>query len=265
MGAVLIRGHVMELQNQTALVTGGGSGIGRAVALALADAGAFLIVTGRDGSRLAQVVTQIKATGGDARAIPADIGDLDSLRRLVEESGQVDILVNNAGVYPFAPTLEQRVDDFDQMFDTNVRGPFFLTAALAAKTVTKGAGTIINVTSTAGLRGLRDAAAYGATKAVLDSLTRAWAAELGGSGVRVNSVAPGTIRTDHALKARGETDYEAAGRTGNPLGRLGRPNDVADAVLFLASPHADYITGVTLPVDGGPPPGADQWEPRSRT
>jgi NAD(P)-dependent dehydrogenase (short-subunit alcohol dehydrogenase family) len=247
----LIKDSVMELQNQTALVTGGGSGIGRAAALVLAGAGAFVIVAGRNADRLAEVVAEIKAAGGEARGICADMGDLDSLRRLVEEAGEVDILVNNAGIYPFGPTLQQGVEEFDQMFGTNVRGPFFLTAALAVRMVAKGSGTVINVSSTAGLRGFPGAAAYGATKAALDSLTRAWAAEFGGSGVRVNSVAPGTIRTDNALKTRGEKEFEEAGRRSNPLGRLGRPDEVAEAILFLASPRSSYITGVTLPVDGG--------------
>jgi NAD(P)-dependent dehydrogenase (short-subunit alcohol dehydrogenase family) len=241
----------MELQKQTALVTGGGSGIGRAAALVLAGAGAFVIVAGRNADRLAKVVAEIKAAGGEARGISADMGDLDSLQRLVEEAGEVDILVNNAGIYPFGPTQQQGVEGFDQMFGTNVRGPFFLTAALTVKMVAKGSGTVINVSSTASLRGFPGAAAYGATKAALDSLTRAWAAEFGGSGVRVNSVAPGTIRTDNALKTRGEKEFEEVGRRSNPLGRLGRPDEVAEAILFLASPRSSYITGVTLPVDGG--------------
>lgn len=241
----------MELQNQTALVTGGGSGIGRAAALALAREGAFVIVAGRNVDRLAEVVAEIKATGGEARGIPADISDPDSLQLLAEEAGEVDILVNNAGIYPFAPTLEQAVGEFDLMFATNVRGPFFLTAALAAKMVAKGSGAIVNVSSTAGLRGFPGAAAYGATKAALDSLTRAWATEFGGSGVRVNSVAPGTIRTEEALKTRGENEFEEMGRRSNPLGRLGRPDEIAEAIVYLASPRSSYITGVTLLVDGG--------------
>jgi NAD(P)-dependent dehydrogenase (short-subunit alcohol dehydrogenase family) len=248
---VLIKDCVMELQNQTALVTGGGSGIGRAAALALAREGAFVIVAGRNADRLAEVVAEIKAAGGEARDIAADISDLGSLQRLAEEAGEVDILVNNAGVYPFALAMKQGLEEFDRMFNTNVRGPFFLTAALAVKMVAKGSGTVINVSSTAGLRGFPGAAAYGATKAALDSFTRAWAAELGGSGVRVNSVAPGTIRTDNALKTRGEKEFEEVGRRSNPLGRLGRPDEIAEVILFLASPRSSYITGVTLPVDGG--------------
>lgn len=241
----------MELQHQTALVTGGGSGIGRATALALAREGAFVIVTGRRTDHLADVVNQIEACGGKARAIPADISDLDSLQRLAEQAGEVDILINNAGVFPFAPTPTQDPEVFEHLLDTNVRGPFFLTAALVGKMAAKGSGVIINVSSTAGLRGFPDAAAYGATKAALDALTRAWAVEFGGSGVRVNSVAPGATRTGQALKARGEKEFEQWGRTGNPLGRLGEPGEIAEAIVFLASPRAGYITGVTLPVDGG--------------
>lgn len=163
----------------------------------------------------------------------------------------MDILVNNAGVFPFARTLEQGLEDFERLFDTNVRGPFFLTAAVAAKMVAKGWGTIINVSSIAGLRGLPDAAAYGATKAALDSFTRAWAVEFGGSGIRVNSVAPGNVRTDRALKTLGEEEFEEWARTSNPLGRPARPSEIAEAIVFLASPRSSYITGVTLPVDGG--------------
>ncbi|MFL6056375.1 MAG: SDR family NAD(P)-dependent oxidoreductase [Actinoallomurus sp.] len=241
----------MELLDQIALVTGGGSGIGRDTALALAREGAFVIVAGRNADRLAEVVAAIEASGGKARAVPADVSDIDSLRRLAEEAGEVDILVNNAGVFPFAPALKQGLDDFEQMFNTNVRGPFFLTAALAAKMVAKNSGSIINVSSIAGLQGLPNAAAYGATKAALDSLTRGWAAEFGGSGVRVNSVAPGNTRTENVLKALGEEEFEEWGRTSNPLGRLGRPSEIAEAIVFLASPRSSYITGVTLPVDGG--------------
>jgi NAD(P)-dependent dehydrogenase (short-subunit alcohol dehydrogenase family) len=241
----------MELRHQTALITGGGSGIGRAAARTFAREGAYVIVTGRDTGHLAEVVQQIEADDGSARAIPADISDLHSLQHLAAEAGDVDILVNNAGIFPFASTVRQGPEEFEELFNTNVRGPFFLTAALVERMAAKRSGVIVNVTSTAGLRGFPDAAAYGATKAALESLTRAWAAELGGSGIRVNSVAPGTIRTDRALKARGEREFEQWGRTGNPLGRLGRPDEIAEAILFLASPRAGYITGVTLPVDGG--------------
>ncbi|MEW1846294.1 SDR family oxidoreductase [Nonomuraea angiospora] len=241
----------MELQNQTALVTGGGSGIGRATALVLAREGAFVIVAGRSAGHLAETVAEIEAAGGRARAVPTDLNDLDALRRLADGAGDVDILVNNAGVYPFMPTPKQDLESFMQVFDTNVRGPFFLTAALAPKMGARGSGSIVNVSSIAALQGIRDAAAYGATKAALDALTRSWAAEFGDRGVRVNSVAPGNTRTDNVVKALGEEMFEEWGRTGNPLGRLGRPEEVAEAILFLASPRSSYITGVTLPVDGG--------------
>lgn len=241
----------MEFQDKTALVTGAGSGIGRETALALAREGASVVLAGRTAGRLAEVVARVEAAGGKARAVPADLSDVDSLRRLAEAAGDVDILVNNAGVFPFAPTLEQGLATFEELFDTNVRGPFFLTAALVPQMVARGSGSVVNVSSIAGLQGLPDTAVYGATKAALDSLTRAWASEFGGSGVRVNSVAPGNTRTDNVVKMLGEESFEEWGRTSNTLGRLGHPSEIAEVILFLASSRSSYINGVTLPVDGG--------------
>ncbi|MCW2917734.1 MAG: family NAD(P)-dependent oxidoreductase [Actinomycetia bacterium] len=240
----------MELQNQTALVTGGASGIGRETALLLAREGALVIISGRNAAKGAEAVAEIEAAGGKARFITADLSDLASVARLAEDAGEVDILVNNAGAFPFAPALEQGLDTFQELFDTNVRGPFFLTSALAGKMVAKGSGSIINVTTIAGLRGMPDTAAYGATKAAVDSFTRTWAAEFGGRGVRVNAIAPGHTKTENVTSMIGEEEFEEAGAA-TPLARLGRPREIAEAILFLASPRSSYITGVTLAVDGG--------------
>jgi NAD(P)-dependent dehydrogenase (short-subunit alcohol dehydrogenase family) len=238
----------VDLDQQRALVTGATSGIGRAVALKLAEAGAEVIVAGRDGRRGAETVEAIEAEGGRATFIAADLNDLDSVNNLAEQAGEVDILVNNAGIYPFAPTHEVEVDDFDETFDTNVRGPFFLTAALAPKMAARGGGAIVNVSTMVAHFGLPGASAYGASKAALVSLTQTWAAEYGPQGVRVNAVSAGTTRTE-GTAGMGD-DLDALAST-SPLGRPAAPDEIAEAIVFLASSRSSYINGAVLPADGG--------------
>jgi NAD(P)-dependent dehydrogenase (short-subunit alcohol dehydrogenase family) len=234
------------LGGQRALVTGATSGIGRAVALQLARDGAEVLVHGRDAARGADTVEEITASGGKASFVTADLGDAADVQRL-SDVGDVDILINNAGMALFAPTGELDVDTFDKMFASNVRAPFFLVAALAPGMAARGHGSIISVSSMAGKIGLVGGAAYGATKASLAAMTRAWAAEFSPSGVRVNAIAPGPVYTPsptgpELIKALGET---------TPMHRASQPEEIADVVAFLASPRASYITGATVAVDGG--------------
>lgn len=240
----------MQFENQTALVTGSTSGIGREAALLLAEQGASVIVSGRNATKGAETVAAIEAAGGKAAFVAVDLSDLESVHRLAEQAGDVDVLVNNAGAFPFARTLEQGLEAFTTLLDTNVRGTFFLTQALVSKMAARGHGSVVNVTTIAGLSGVQGTAVYGASKAAVDSFTRTWAVEFGGSGVRFNAVAPGHTRTDNVVDMIGEEDFEALGAR-VPLARLASAREIAEAVVFLASPRASYITGVTLPVDGG--------------
>ncbi|OBI92545.1 SDR family NAD(P)-dependent oxidoreductase [Mycobacterium asiaticum] len=236
----------MELQSQTALITGGTAGIGLETARLFAAQGAEVVVSGRNDERGAKAVAEI---GGKSRFVRADLGDMDSIANLVREAGDVDILVNNAGSFPVAPTVDQDVTSFQAMFDTNVRGSYFLVAELAKGMLARGRGSIVNVTSLAAIKGMPGASVYGATKAALASFTRTWAAEFGGKGIRVNSVSPGPTRTAGVLAEWGES-IEDIGAT-LPLQRTASPAEIAEAVLFLASPRASYVTGSTLYVDGG--------------
>src|SRR5467141_3353632 len=229
-----------------ALVTGATSGIGRAVAVKLATDGFEVIVHGRDAGRGAQTVEEIERSGGKARFLAADLGNPAEIRRLAEQAGDIDVLVNNAGFSAWGPTAELDVAVFDGMFASNVRAAFFLVAAFAPGMAARGKGSIINVSSMAGQIGLAGGAAYGATKAALASMTRAWAAEFSPSGVRVNAIAPGPVYTGGAAPER----IEALGAT-TLLHRAADPAEIAEAVAFLASPRASYMTGAIVAADGG--------------
>ncbi len=237
---------VRDLEGKVALVTGATSGIGKAAAVQLAAQGATVIVHGRDATRGASVVAEIENGGGSARFVGAELGEPAEALRLAEEAGDVDILVNNAGFPWFGPTSKLDAKTLDQLFAANVQGPYLLVSVLAPKMVARGDGVIINVASRAGTRGRPDSAAYGATKAALASFARSWAAEYGPAGVRVNAISPGPVYTSAAKREL----FDVWGKT-TPLGRAGEPQEIAEAIGFLASPRASYITGTNIAVDGG--------------
>jgi NAD(P)-dependent dehydrogenase (short-subunit alcohol dehydrogenase family) len=235
---------VADLSGQTALVTGATSGIGKAAALKLAEHGAGVLVHGRDASRGAGVVDQIEQAGGRARFVGADLSDPATIAQLAAEVGRIDILVNNAGSSWFGPSSDLDIATYDRLFDGNVRSAYLLTAALAPGMAGNGGGVIINLSSMVATVGQPGGAAYSATKAALVAMTRSWAAEYGASGVRVNAVAPGPVYTE------GAKNTVALGKT-TLLNRAAQPEEIAETIAFLASPRAAYITGATIPVDGG--------------
>jgi NAD(P)-dependent dehydrogenase (short-subunit alcohol dehydrogenase family) len=237
-----------DLVGKRALVTGGTSGIGRAAAEALAREGAYVLISGRSEARGREVVEAIRAAGGEAEFVRADLASADDVRALAAGASGIDILVNNAGVFPAGLTHELSEATFDETFAVNVKAPFFLTAAIAPQMVARGGGTIINVTTMVAEFGMAGLSAYGASKAATALLTKAWAAEYGPQGVRVNAVSPGPTSTP-GTDAMG--DGFAAIVSTIPLGRAADPEEIAEAIVFLASDKASYLNGAVIPVDGG--------------
>jgi NAD(P)-dependent dehydrogenase (short-subunit alcohol dehydrogenase family) len=233
----------------TALVTGSTGGIGAATAALLAADGYDVVISGRDTERGNAVVKQITADGGNARFVAADLHDLDSLRSLATAAGPVEILVNNAGMFPGGPLVSQDVESFDAAFALNVRAPYFLSAALVPDMIERGRGSIVNVSTMAASVGMPGLSAYGATKAALESLTRTWAAELGASGIRVNTVAPGPTGTDMFLAMPAEAQSSVAAST--ILGRVADPQEIARVIVFVATDAGSYLTGATIAADAG--------------
>jgi 3-oxoacyl-[acyl-carrier protein] reductase len=249
------------LQNKTALVTGASRGIGRATAFALAQAGARVLVHyGRSAQDAESVVAAIRSQGGRADAIRADLGTAEGAALLAKEvrslvGERLDVLVANAGISKAARLADYTVEDFDNLFATNVRSPFFLVQQLLS---ILGDGSNIIVISSIGSHAVvgkpgvdsPSILAYASTKGALETLVKNWAAILGPQGIRVNAVAPGVIDTDMSNFAKTEAGREFTLGM-QALKRIGKPEDVADVVAFLASDAARWITGASIPVDGG--------------
>jgi NAD(P)-dependent dehydrogenase (short-subunit alcohol dehydrogenase family) len=237
----------------TALVTGGTSGIGRATAAKLAALGIHVVVTGRDSARGQAAVDSIRVDGGTADFVSADLRDKAGADHVAAEAtrlggGHVDILVTSAGIFPFGPTAETTDEVFDDVFAVNVKAPYFLVAALAPAMAERGHGSIVNVSTMVAAFGAAGMGLYGSSKAALVLLTKSWAAEFGPAGVRVNAVSPGPTRTE-GTEAMGES-LDAIAQNG-PAGRTGTPDEIANAIVFLATEKASFIHGAILPVDGG--------------
>jgi 3-oxoacyl-[acyl-carrier protein] reductase len=234
-----------SLEGKTALVTGGSRGIGRAIALELAQAGATVVVGYRDGRDEAETV----ASEAGGRAVQADVSSAEDAARLVDEAGDLDVLVNNAGVTRDGLLARMPDEDWRVVLETNLSSVFYTCRAAARGMMRRRAGAIVNVSSVVGLHGNPGQTNYSASKAGIIGFTKALARELGSRGVRANVVAPGYVET----RLTDVLPEEARGAmlANTPLGRLGQPDDVAGAVRFLCSDEASFITGEVLLVDGG--------------
>ncbi len=242
-----------DLDHRVALVTGSTSGIGKTTAVRLARRGAHVIVVGRDTRRGEEVVGTIRAAIGKADFLRSDFRDANAARDLADQAlqiggGTVDILVNNAGGATLNSTADTTEEEWDTMINSNLKAHYFLVGQLAPRMAEKSRGAIVNVLSNAAHMGIPGMSVYGASKAALGLLTKSWAAEYGPAGVRVNAVSPGPTRTP-AVEFMGDMLDQIAAQA--PLGYIARPEQIADAIGYLVSDKATFITGTTLHVDGG--------------
>lgn len=243
-----------SLAGRNALVTGASRGIGRSIAMSLSDHGAHVILVARNEELLNQVKSEIESQGGTAQVIVADLGQEDSAEKVAQQIDidALHILVNNAGGNSFmSPVQSMRLSGWRKTLNLNLDSIVALTQALIPRLVNSGNGSVINVASVAGLNGSPFMSHYGAAKAGLISFSRSLAVELASQGVRVNSLVPGWIETDLTDFLRGTQEAEAGALARVPMARWGKPEEIADAALFLASDSSSFMTGQELIVDGG--------------
>ena len=245
---------IFSLADERAIVTGGGSGLGAAIAQCLALAGARVVICGRREAPLRETCIRL---GAQISYVVHDVTEIGQANLLIDEAaerngGPATILVNNAGIHLKKPALDETPEEYQRLFHTHVLGSVALTRAVAPAMLERGRGAVVFVTSMTALFGVPEVAAYTAAKSALAGLVRALAVEWSGRGVRVNAVAPGWIETDmshHALETDAQRKDRVLART--PMGRLGAPEDVGWAVVYLCSPQAKFVTGQQLAVDGG--------------
>jgi NAD(P)-dependent dehydrogenase (short-subunit alcohol dehydrogenase family) len=246
----------MKLENRVAIVTGGAQGIGRAIALGLAREGADVVIADIQPDRAAETAAEVAAVGRRSLAQAVDVSRVADLEALVQavqtEFGAIDILVNNAGIALPTPFLETTEADWDRIIDVNLKSAFFCSQLVARVMVAQGRGAIVNLASTSSFVAGRQEVPYAISKAGVRMLTAAAAAELAPYNVRVNAIAPGLIKTPLTAKHFPSPEaLEARVKAKAPMGRAGTPEDLVEAVIFLCSDGADYVTGHTLVVDGG--------------
>jgi NAD(P)-dependent dehydrogenase (short-subunit alcohol dehydrogenase family) len=245
-----------SLEGKVAVVTGGSRGIGKAIALTFAEAGASIVLASRGREALAQAAGVIEAAGAKVLQVPTEATDFDQVQSLMDRTvdafGTIDILVNNAGSAPFLSTIDQiRLEGFEKYFRINFMSALYGTRAVAPILLAKQDGCVLNVASVAGFIASPGLTYYASAKAAMISLTKTVAREWASAHVRVNAVAPGWIETEMNEKARQMPEFLDSTTAQIPLGRWGRPEDVASAALFLCSPAASFITGSVLVIDGG--------------
>lgn len=254
-----VASYVTRLKEKTALITGGGTGIGRAIALAFAREGAKVAVLGRRLEPLNEVVREMAGLGAPGVAIPCDVAhsrDVEEAVAAVEQKiGRLNVIVNNAGALSVSTVESISEDDWDRVIETNLKGPFLISRAALPAFRRAGGGSIINIGSVLGLVAMRDRAAYCASKGGLTLLTKAMALDHARENIRVNCICPSIVETElvQHLFSQNEQGMKARdARIGTlPLGRFGQPQDVAELAVFLASDESSWMTGTAIPVDGG--------------